>query len=71
MKTIDTPELYKKATKEYLYSDLQDKANAMIDGERKLIEFSIFKDVGGRDDKWKVKAPNIESSSRGDRPKSL
>ena len=63
MKTIDTPELYKKATKEYLYSDLQDKANAMIASERKLVEFSIFKDMGGFGDaSWKVKAPDIEST---------
>lgn len=63
MKTIDTPELYKKATKVFLYNDLQDKANAMIDSERKLIEFSIFKDGDGYADKeWKVKAPDIESS---------
>ena len=61
-KTIDTPELYKKATKEYLYDDLKNKAHAMIDSERKLIEFSIFKDMGGFGDTWKVKAPNIEST---------
>jgi len=59
---IDTSELYKKATKEYFYNDLQSKADAIIDDDKKLIEFSIFKDMGGRDDKWKVKAPNIESS---------
>jgi len=62
MKTIDTPELYKKATKEYLYDDLQSKAHAMIDSERKLIEFSIFKTISGSGEEWKVKAPDIEST---------
>lgn len=61
-KTIDTPELYKKATKVFLYNDLQSKTREMIDSKRKLVEFSIFKDMGGCDYAWKVKAPNIESS---------
>ena len=63
MKTIDTSELYKKATKEYLYNDLQRITQEMIDSERKLIEFSIFKDtVSFNPDAWKVKSPNIESN---------
>lgn len=61
-KTIDTPELYKKATKEYLYNDLKSKADEMIDSERKLIEFSIFETISGRDEEWMVKAPDIEST---------
>jgi hypothetical protein len=61
-KTIDTPELYKKATKVFLYNDLQRIAQEMIDSDKALVEFSIFKDMGGRDDEWKVKAPNIEST---------
>ena len=62
MKTIDTPELYKKATKVMRYNDLQRKSDELIDGEKNLIEFSIFKDMGGRDEEWMVKAPDIEST---------
>ncbi len=61
-KTVDTPELYRKATKVFLYNDLQRKASEMIDSNKKLIEFSIFKDIGGLDEEWKVKAPDIEST---------
>ena len=62
MKTIDTPELYKKATKVMRYDDLQRKSNELIDGKKTLAEFSIFKDMGGRDEEWMVKAPDIEST---------
>lgn len=62
MKTIDTPELYKKATKVMRYNDLKRKSNELIDDDKKLTEFSIFKDMGGRDEEWMVKAPDIESS---------
>jgi hypothetical protein len=63
MKTIDTPELYKKDTKVMRYDDLQRKTNELIDGKKTLAEFSIFKDMGGRDEEWMVKAPDIESTN--------
>ena len=63
MTIIDTSQLYKKATNVMSYHELQRKSKELIGREGKnLIEFSIFKDMGERNEEWVVKAPNITSS---------